>query len=247
LGDGAIVKVSVIVPAFNEEQGLAQALGSIQAASASFAARGWSCQLIVVDNNSTDRTASIAADAGAEVVFEPINQISRARNAGAARATGEWLLFVDADSHPTPELFADVARAIEGGVALAGGSTVRFDVRAPRAALGAHTWNATSRIMRWAAGSFIFCDAAVFRAAGGFSTEFFAGEEIDLFRRLKRYARQHRRRVVILHRHPLLTSGRKLHLYSRRELASFVWRTIFSGGRTLRRPADCFAWYDGRR
>ena len=77
-------------------------------------------ELIVCDNNSTDRTAAIAAAAGAIVVFEPINQISRARNTGAARATGDWLLFVDADSFPTRELFADVVAAISSGACMAG-------------------------------------------------------------------------------------------------------------------------------
>jgi glycosyltransferase involved in cell wall biosynthesis len=43
-------------------------------------ALGWSSELIVCDNNSSDRTAGIARAAGATVVFEPVNQISRARN-----------------------------------------------------------------------------------------------------------------------------------------------------------------------
>ena len=61
-------------------------------------------------------------------------------------------------------------------------------------------WNLTSRVTRWAAGAFIFVDAAAFRAVGGFSPHLYATEEIDLFRRLKRLARQQRRRVAILSR-----------------------------------------------
>ena len=84
---------------------------------------GW--ELIVCDNNSTDRTVEIARAAGAQVVFEPHNQISRARNRGAGAATGEWLLFVDADSTPSRELFEDLREAIEGGRVL-GGGRLRF-------------------------------------------------------------------------------------------------------------------------
>jgi hypothetical protein len=76
-------------------------------------------------------------------------------------------------------------------------------------------WNLTSRIARWAAGSFIFCDAIAFRRIGGFGQEWFAAEEIDLFRRLKREARRTGRRIVILTRHPLVTSGRKARLYTK--------------------------------
>ena len=203
------MRVSIVVPAFNEEKLLAQSLAAIRTASAAFAHRGWDVELIVCDNNSTDGTAALAREAGASVVFEPLNQISRARNAGAAHARGDWLVFVDADSWPTRELFDDAAQAIEGGDCLAGGATVRYhtarlDVRLPLAA-----WNAVSRLLKWAAGSFIFCEAAAFREAGGFSQALYAGEEIELFRRLKTLARARRRRIVILHRHPLLSSDRK--------------------------------------
>ena len=105
------LKLSVVVPAFNEERLLAATLGSIRSAALSFDG-AWSWELIVCDNNSTDRTAEIARAAGATVVFEPINQIARARNRGAAAATGDWLIFVDADSYPTRELLEEVRKAI---------------------------------------------------------------------------------------------------------------------------------------
>jgi glycosyltransferase involved in cell wall biosynthesis len=241
------VKISVVVPAFNEERGLAGTLRSIRQAMAACTDRGWSCELIVCDNHSTDRTAAIAREEGADVVFEPINQISRARNTGARRATGEWLVFIDADSHPSRELFDEMVTAVESGECLAGGSTVRLDTdeRIPNLAVGA--WNVISRAIRWAAGSFIFCEAATFRAIGGFSEELFAAEEIDLFRRLKRVARARRKRIVILHRHPLQTSARKARLYTPREALAFMLKTIVQRGRTLRSAEECYQWYDGRR
>lgn len=239
--------ISVVVPAFNEEHGLAGSLHAIRGAMAAFEARGWRTELIVCDNNSTDRTAAVARAAGALVVFEPINQISRARNAGAAQATGEWLVFVDADSHPSRALFADVADAIERGTLLAAGSTIRMAAPGPGVRLGVALWNLTSRITRWAAGSFIVCDRAAFLTLGGFSLDLFAAEEIDLFRRLKRMAGQTGRRIVILRRHPLLTSDRKTRLYSWREMLAFNLRTILGRGRSLRSSRDAFIWYDGRR
>jgi glycosyltransferase involved in cell wall biosynthesis len=236
------VKLSVVVPAFNEEKLLAGTLARIHAAARGLAARGWSYELIVCDNNSTDRTAAIAREAGARVVFEPVNQISRARNAGAAAATGEWLLFIDADCSPAAELLEEVTREAETGNCIGGGSTVhlpdtRLDVK-----LWVALWNGISRTLRWAAGSFFFCEARAFRELGGFSEALYAAEEIDLSRRLKR-----RGRFLILHRHPLTTSARKAHLYSAREHAAFMLRFIASGGRSLRRRESCSIWYDGRR
>jgi glycosyltransferase involved in cell wall biosynthesis len=241
------MKVSVVVPAYNEESGLAATLRRIREAMTAFDVYGWSSELIVCDNHSTDRTAAIAVDEGAAVVFEPINQISRARNAGAARATGDWLVFVDADSHPSRELFLDMARAIDRGRCLAGGSTVRLDISQPAATLIVHLWNGISRVMRWAAGSFLFCETAAFRELGGFSLELYAAEEIDLSRRLKQLGRRTGRSVVILRRHPILTSGRKARLYTPREGLTFMIRTIMQRGRTLRSADECYQWYDGRR
>ncbi len=206
--------ISVLVPAYNEARGLGATLTSIQTAAAVFEARGWTSELVVCDNNSSDATAAVARAHGARVVFEPINQISRARNAAAAAAVGQWLVFVDADSRPSPGLFADVAEAIASGRYLAGGSTVVMDAGGALAAFAAGAWNVISRVTGWAAGSFIFVEAAAFRALGGFSEELYASEEIELFRRLKRVARRARLRIVILRRHPLTTSARKLELYS---------------------------------
>ena len=241
------MKISIIVPAFNEEKLLASTLASIKTASASFTSIAWEVELIVCDNNSTDRTAELAAAAGASVIFEPVNQIGRARNRGASAATGDWLIFVDADSHPTAELFAEVAEAIQSGWFLAGGCTVRLEGPYPVAKLITATWNVLSRIRKWAAGSFIFCDRAAFQKIGGFNNELFVSEEIDLFKRFHGLAKQARKRIVILHHHPLLTSARKMHLYSKREHLRFLVRTILQSGKSLRKREECFTWYDGRR
>lgn len=239
--------ISIIIPAFNEERLLGRTLAAVNAALSAFGKLGWESQIIVCDNNSTDRTAEIARAAGATVVFEPVNQIARARNTGAAAATGEWLVFVDADSLPDAALFADVAEQIQAGRCLAGGSTLRLEGNHRFANLVTRVWNWKSRQRRWLAGSFIFCEAAAFRKIGGFSHEMFAGEELDLSFRLAEFGRETNRELVILHRHPLLTSDRKVRLYSRREHLRFMLRVVFNQKRTLRNREACHAWYDGRR
>lgn len=241
------VKISVIVPAFNEEKLIADTLRSIRAAAVSFAQLGWKTNLVVCDNNSTDRTAELAREAGAGVIFEPLNQISRARNTGAAGACGDWLIFIDADSQPSAELFADVAEAIQSGRCLAGGSTVRLNGQYPVASLVTGGWNLLSRFKKWAAGSFIFCEARAFRETGGFSHELYATEELELFERLKSMARQRGKNITILHRHPLVTSARKMHLYTPWEHLRFLGKTVFLWGRPLKSREECLTWYDGRR
>jgi cellulose synthase/poly-beta-1,6-N-acetylglucosamine synthase-like glycosyltransferase len=241
------VKISIIIPAFNEERLLGESLAQIKSAAGVFTQRSWEVELIVCDNNSTDRTAEIARAAGTIVVFEPVNQIARARNSGAAAATGDWLVFVDADSHPSVGLLADVAEQIISGQCLAGGSTVRMDEKYFVAGIITRLWNLTSRWKRFLAGAFIFCEAEVFRKLGGFSHELFCAEELELGQRLKKLANETGKEVVILYRHPLLTSARKMRLYSPWDHLWFLFRAIFDTRRAMGSRESAHMWYDGRR
>lgn len=242
------MKISIVVPAFNEEKRLPETLRAIGLARPAFQARQWTTELIVCDNNSTDATSAVARAGGAQVVFEPFNQIARSRNTGAAAATGDWLLFIDADSLPTPELFADVAEAVARGDCLAGGSTVSMGSETEWLIRWAcHLWNRLSVWRRLLAGSFIFCETATFRALGGFNQELFASEEIDLSLRLHRQAAARGKRIVILTAHPLLTSDRRARLYTLWDQLAFGVRVVSRFGRPLRSREVCRQWYDGRR
>ncbi len=241
------MKISVILPAFNEATLLPATLASVHRSRVAFDQAGWESEVIVCDNNSTDGTGAIAEANGARVVFEPVNMIARARNAGASVATGDWLLFIDADSHPSPELFAAMVRAISSGRVIGGGSTVVMDSAILPARIGAHIWNTISRVKRVMAGSFIFVEASAFREIGGFSGKFYAAEEIDFTRRLKPVARRLRKKIVILSGTPLVTSSRKLRLYTPRELIRLLLNSIFRPKSTLTNKEACHLWYDGRR
>lgn len=222
-------------------------LAALKAALAATAAPGRAAELVVVDNNSTDATAALAAAAGAQVVTEPVNQISRARNAGAAAASGEWLLFVDADSEVSTGLMTALWEQVEGGRVIGAGSTLAMPGVPWWASLMLRSWNGISRTCRWAAGSLLLVRSADFLSVGGFSEQLYAAEEIDLSRRLKRRARRQGLGFVILHRHPLLTSGRKLELYSGGEIAAQLLRLLLRPWASLRDRGRLGVWYDGRR
>lgn len=241
------MKVSVVVPAFNEEKLIGRSLAAMTEACEAFRPLGWEWELVVCDNNSTDRTAELAQAAGAKVVFEPINQISRARNKGGFAATGDWLIFVDADSFPSAGLFAAVAERIQGGRCIGGGCLVTMDESRLVANVLVHGWNLISRVMRWAAGSFVYCDARVFRELGGFSDKLYASEEIEFSERLKKAGRAQKRRMMIIRSPALVTSARKMHLYKTSEYLRFLARAVFSPRRVLTTRGECIPWYDGRR
>ena len=94
---------SVIVPAYNAADTIAACVMAVRRQTVS----AESYEIIVVDDASTDRTAELAARAGAHVIRLPKNRgRSHARNAGAAAARAPILLFTDADCEPTPQWLA---------------------------------------------------------------------------------------------------------------------------------------------
>ncbi len=109
------MQITIAIPAFNEEKLLPSTLATVAEAGEAFSERGWEMEVVVCDNNSTDRTGEIAEAAGARVVFEEHNQISRARNAAGNTAKGEWIIFIDADSKPSKALFEATAVAMGKG------------------------------------------------------------------------------------------------------------------------------------
>ena len=84
---------SVIIPAFNEEGNILKTLSSL---SKSNTAK--KIEIIVVNNNSSDKTASFALACGAICVDEPLQGITPARNRGLKEARGRYILNADADT-----------------------------------------------------------------------------------------------------------------------------------------------------
>ncbi len=239
--------LSVVIPAFNEARLIERTLQSVAVSIAANQKLEFTSEVIVVDNNSTDNTAELARQSGARVVFEPINQIGRARNTGAAHATGDWLLFLDADSLLSPELLSDIIRVIQSGKYVGCGSTLRMDGLPWWASMTLRFWTAASVLCRWAAGALVVCRRDAFHEVGGFDQDLYALDEIRLSKQLKQWGRQHGLQFTILTNHPLKTSSRKVLLYSSREIAGQIFRIFFLPKRTLQDKKQLSVWYDGRR
>ena len=244
---GDLMHLSIIIPAFNEARLIEGSLQSVAASIAANQKSGFTSEIIVVDNNSTDNTAELARRAGATVVFEPINQIGRARNAGAAHATGDWLLFLDADSLLSPGLLAEILQLIDSGKYVGCGSTLRMDGLPWWASMTLWFWTTVSVLCRWAAGALVVCRRDAFQEVGGFDQELYALDEIRLSKQLKQWGRRHSLQFTILTGHPLETSSRKVSLYSGREIAVQIFRIFFLPKQTLQDKKHLSVWYDGRR
>ena len=166
--------ISFIVPAYNEEKYLAATLESIHTAARAI---GVDYEIVVANDASTDATAAIAEAAGARVVHAEKRQIAATRNAGAKSARGERFIFVDADTQVNEAVVRAALEAMDAG-AVGGGAAVRFASGPRWAHLTLKVLVRVFRLVKWAAGCFVFCTREAFEKTGGFSEAHFAGEEI---------------------------------------------------------------------
>lgn len=230
--------ISFIVPAYNEEGLIGRTLEALNRAGLSV---GESFEIVVADDASSDRTAEIAETHGARVVRVNLRQIAATRNAGARQAKGDKLIFVDADTVVNNEVVRAAVEAMDRGAA-GGGSAVSFDGRLPRyAELLSPCMVRLFRATGFACGCFLFCTRRAYEAAGGFDETLFASEEIAMSRALKRHGR-----FVVL-RESVMSSGRKLRMYSGREVLRLFGGILLAGPKALRRRDGLELWYGGRR
>ncbi len=235
------MKVSFVIPAHNEAHQIGRTLASIDAAArAALAPKGVTHDVTVVDDDSTDATGEIAKQGGAEVVRVKLRKIGMVRNAGAARATGDVFIFVDADTEIDADLLRATLRALDRGV-IGGGALGKWREAAPfwgRFVLW--QWNVISRLMKLASGAYFFARAEHFRAVGGFNEAYFCAEEVALSRALKE-----RGRFVVLPRR-YLTSARKVNTHSFREGIRIWWRLVAGGEEGFKKREGKELWYERR-
>jgi glycosyltransferase involved in cell wall biosynthesis len=118
---------SFLIPAYNEEALIGRAIASIQESAKVCGLDRF--EIVVCNNDSTDRTAELAESVGARVILETHRQIARARNAAAGAAVGSRLVWLDADAILTPVVLKATWEAFESGAFCGGGGASRVGGR----------------------------------------------------------------------------------------------------------------------
>lgn len=185
-------RISVVVPAYNEENYLPACLASLQKQQFN-----GEYEIIVVDNNSSDKTAQIAEQAGVKVVFEPRQGVGAARQAGCAISLGEVIAFTDADtivpenwlSRIVSEFEKDKNLAAFGGLYTLSSSSFFTRLAVSFLAYPAHCldkifsggWNLP--------GANLAVRKTCFLKTGGFNINFQINEEYDICQRIREFGK----------------------------------------------------------
>ncbi len=216
--------LSVVIPAFNEEKFLPKALQSLVRQNF------LNFELIVIDNNSSDRTAEIAESFGARVVAESRQGVGFARQKGFESARGQIIAATDADASLPVNWLSTIVKEFQkdqklvafGGLynLYSGSMFARFIIR--------YFVSIFWRIDKFMSGSWplpginFAVRKTAFLQIGGFNTALKIGEDVDLSLRLAKIGK------VVLHpEFRVLESGRRFSQGLMRGLAAYAPSTLY--------------------
>jgi glycosyltransferase involved in cell wall biosynthesis len=203
-----VPRISLIIPAFNEELYLPALLDSVDIARQHFVGGAGAVEIVVADNASTDRTAEIARLRGCHVVSVDKRSIAAARNGGAKAARGEILAFIDADSRIHPQTFNAIERTLASGKVIVGATGLTTSRMSPALAFMFFVWVPIARIAGLDAGV-VFCRREDWETAGGYCEELLVAEDVRFLLDMKRLGRQRGQRFGRAKGAKAITSTRK--------------------------------------
>jgi glycosyltransferase involved in cell wall biosynthesis len=210
------VCLSVVIPAYNEERYLVETLNGIKSA-----ARGFDV---------------------AKVISEPHCGVGRARNTGAAGATGNILIFVDAGTLVPDRFFVRIREIMSNPCCLGGAIDTDYRPRRWLVSLYLQFWRVLGTIAGMAQGASQFCRREVFQSLGGYDQSLWTGEDVDFYWRLKKFAQRSHGRVQFIDDMRVQPSSRRFDRWPLWRILlwtnpMFIW--IFQ-----RRRAVGAAWYE---
>jgi len=200
--------ISLVIPAYNEEDYLPACLDAVMQNVA-----GKAVEIIVVDNNSTDRTKEVVERYPAVTyVFEPMKGITRARQRGFLESTGDILAYVDADTCPPPGWIDQIWQQFGRDTKLAclSGPYSFYDLSGIRNKISTGWFVAAQPLYRITGYMMVGGNFAIRRDVlekmGGFDSSIeFYGEDVDIGKRASKHGT-----VLFSTRFVMPTSGRRM-------------------------------------
>lgn len=217
---------SVIIPAYNAQTTLACCLSALRRQTLT----PEEYEIIVVDDASSDGSAEVARAFGATVITQTVRQgPAAARNAGAAHAQGDILLFLDADCEPAPDWCAEMLRPLtDPTVCGVYGAYRTCQTECIARFAQAEFEERYARLAQRKDIDFIATHAAairrdVFLAQGGFRPSMWGNEDVELAFRLSRsgYKLVFVPNAIVYHEHPST-----LWSYLQTKVSRGYWRTL---------------------
>jgi cellulose synthase/poly-beta-1,6-N-acetylglucosamine synthase-like glycosyltransferase len=176
--------------------------------------------VIVVDNESTDATKQIAESFGAKVFNETEHNIGKVRNTGSKNASGDVLVFIDADTFVPDSLFQKITEVMQDEKCFGGAPSVgyeEFERKWMKWYLKG--WEFWGRFFNMKLGATQFCRKSIFEELGGYDETIYMGEDVMFYWRLARLAKRKGGYLFFIENPKVITSTRRFDKMS-------LWKTF---------------------
>ncbi|MEA0553094.1 glycosyltransferase [Lysinibacillus irui] len=200
------LKISIIIPAHNEEKYIGKCLESVSRASKLCKNQ---VEIIVVLNRCTDRTEEIAKSYDCIIVKNNDKNLSKIRNAGVEIASGEIIITIDADTQMNEHVLSKAQENLISGKYIGGGVTGKFE----RMSLGIFVSTLLligPLLFKYGAISvgIFWCYKKDFQSINGFNENMLMAEDADFAKRLKVWGKKNGKKYGTI-QNGMLTSTRK--------------------------------------
>ena len=200
------LKISVIIPAHNEEKYIGKCLESIVKASKSL---HYPVEIIVVLNRCTDRTEEIAKSYKCITLKNTDKNLSKIRNAGIEKALGDIIVTIDADTQMSEHLLSKAIKNLKSGKYIGGGVSGKFE----RMSFGIFVSTLLligPLLFKYGAISvgIFWCYKKDFTSINGFNEKMLMAEDADFAKRLKEWGKKKGKKYGTI-QNGMITSTRK--------------------------------------
>ena len=230
-------KISVIIPAHNEEEFIEGCLIAILSAAELVSVE---VEIIVVLNRCTDKTQEIAEQYEAICIADESRCIAAVRNKGCFAATGDIIVTCDADSRLHKNSLMLVLKALSKNNIIGGGMRITFDRYSPGIRATQLLLDMAEKVTRLPCGAF-WTTKSAFLAVSGFDESLTIAEDVYFAKKLKAYGKSISKKYILLKGSPLVTSTRKFDHFGDWMLLKMVFFDFFKIRRSLKGIDTAFA------
>lgn len=174
------MKLSIIIPTYNEEKNIARLIDFFQASNNCY-------EIIVVDGGSLDQTRSICLNKKVQLIDAPYRSRAKQMNLGAKKAGGEVFYFVHADTRPLESFYQDITESLDQGYKL-GSYRFQFNSDSRRLKINSY-FTRFNKLFCRGGDQTLFITKDLFNQMEGYKEEMEIMEEYDLIRRAKKWVK----------------------------------------------------------
>lgn len=232
-------RISLVIPARDEEALLPSLLKSVRVAAARFRGGRHALEVVVADNASTDGTVRVAREFGCTVVTTDSPSIAGVRNAGASASNAPILAWVDADSEVHPDVFNAIEATLTPEI-IVGATGITMSRSSFGIAVTMLVVGAATRLLRVGPGV-VFCRRGDWIAVHGYDEARRYAEDVDFQARLKRLGRTRGQGFAWARGVSTVSSARKYDEHGDWHAFTLFWRWI-RGPRSFARFVQAY-WY----